>query len=367
MEQPRRRCAVALAALLAVTARPAGASNTIVVNPGQSIQAAIDAAAPGTTILVRAGTYAENLEIKTDDLTLRGAGAGRTILIPPGAPVQRFCTPDPNDPFVAGICATGSIDFNTAEVSRFLHGTRISGFSVRGFSGVGLILVAVDQGVVEANEVSGNAARGIQALNSTRTRIAFNLARDNDGSGIQIDKVEFVSPGTLPPSRATIVFNRASGNRGPGVFAFDADSGQIAGNVSTGNCAGMLLVNLAGTGRDWTVSFNSVSRNSLVCPPGGGPPLSGLGIGVIGAAQVRIDHNLVIGAPPGGPSLPAGGIAIESAAPFGGADASDVRVTDNVLRDNVPVDLSWDGAGSGIAFVKNRCASSVPAGLCQAQ
>jgi pectin methylesterase-like acyl-CoA thioesterase len=64
------------------------AAGTVVVHPSQSIQAAIDAAVPGTTILVRAGTYRENLEIVTDGLTLRGAGAGRTILVMPATPLE---------------------------------------------------------------------------------------------------------------------------------------------------------------------------------------------------------------------------------------------------------------------------------------
>ena len=67
---------------------PAGAHGLVVVNPGESIQAAIDAADQHTTIVVRPGTYAENLLITTDRITLIGQGA--TLVPPatlgPGAP-----------------------------------------------------------------------------------------------------------------------------------------------------------------------------------------------------------------------------------------------------------------------------------------
>ena len=56
------------------------------VQPGQSIQAAIDAAPPGATIEVAPGTYQENLLIAKDGITLRGSGPGRTVLVPPAQP-----------------------------------------------------------------------------------------------------------------------------------------------------------------------------------------------------------------------------------------------------------------------------------------
>lgn len=55
-----------------------------VVAPGQSIQAAIDAAAPGDLIMVSPGTYNEML-VMTKKVRLQGHGAGSTILTASGA------------------------------------------------------------------------------------------------------------------------------------------------------------------------------------------------------------------------------------------------------------------------------------------
>lgn len=47
-----------------------------------SIQAAVNAAAPGDTIFICPGAYAEQVNVTTSDLTIRGAGANLTIIRP---------------------------------------------------------------------------------------------------------------------------------------------------------------------------------------------------------------------------------------------------------------------------------------------
>jgi nitrous oxidase accessory protein NosD len=336
-------------------------AGTVVVQPGQSIQAAIDAAAPGTTILVRPGTYQENLEIITDGLTLRGAGMGRTILVMPDQPLERFCTPVPNDPDVAGICATGGTDWATGLPIRFLNGVTISGFSVRGFTGTGIAVVGVADGVVALNEVADSGAPGIFTFNSTRSKILGNDVHGNARAGIQVDRF----PETLPPARALVSGNNVHDNPGDGILVLDAEQGTIAENASKRNCAGVVLVNLSGSGaRNWHVSANIASANTVDCPSFGGL-LTGIGVGVIGGSDVVVEHNVIVGNRPG-PSafLPSGGVVVLSSTGFGGSDPSGVRVSGNVLRGNEDTDLFWDGTGADIQFSHNACNSSDPAGLC---
>src|SRR6266480_6787191 len=64
---------------------PAAYAATRNVSPGQSIQAAVNAAHAGDTIHVAAGTYRQSVEI-TKSLTMVGDGQGATIVVPPTSP-----------------------------------------------------------------------------------------------------------------------------------------------------------------------------------------------------------------------------------------------------------------------------------------
>src|SRR5260370_42670528 len=67
----------------------------VLVRPGESIQAAIDAAAPGTVIRIAPGSYTEALTIRKPNLTLigLGGGGGGGGTSPPVARLCRGLTP----------------------------------------------------------------------------------------------------------------------------------------------------------------------------------------------------------------------------------------------------------------------------------
>src|SRR5260370_38386942 len=94
-------CAAGLGVALSVACAAAGsASATIVVGPRQSIQAAVDSASPGDTVLVRPGVDRQSGQIRTDGITLRGSGdfRGGTGLGPP--------VPSPRSPCAAASAAS---------------------------------------------------------------------------------------------------------------------------------------------------------------------------------------------------------------------------------------------------------------------
>ena len=76
MREFYRNVFVATGCLIALTcvARLSAGADTHVDHSGESIQAAVDAASPGDTVIVRPGTYRESITIHTDGLTLLGHG-----------------------------------------------------------------------------------------------------------------------------------------------------------------------------------------------------------------------------------------------------------------------------------------------------
>ncbi len=49
---------------------------------------------------------------------------------------------------------------------------------------------------------------------------------------------------------------------------------------------------------------------------------------------------------------------------IGGSDPRNIAILRNTLSGNQPADLIWDHTGTAIDFVANRCATSLPPGLC---
>src|SRR3712207_3782315 len=84
---------------------PPSGGAVIRVAPGESISAAVDEAAPGDTIQLEAGTYAEAVYAGDKPLTIRGAGQHRTLVVPPEEVTATPCWEGEQD--VSAFCWQG--------------------------------------------------------------------------------------------------------------------------------------------------------------------------------------------------------------------------------------------------------------------
>jgi hypothetical protein len=353
-----------VAALLGAAA-PAGASDDL-VQPGESIQAAIDDALPGDTITVAPGEFRENLTITKDDITLRGSGTGRhgTVLRPSLSPSTSPCTDAPE---VSGICVLGSTDGAGPPVSD----VTIEDLTVDGFSGTGIDALNAEDYTVAHVRAHNNRGYGIAGFVLSGVRFLHSVATDNAEPGIYI--------GDSHDAQAVVIGNTSIhngvGGEGFGFLFRDSSNGLVIGNHAARNCVGFNFIdsgfNEAEPLSDWTAQDNTANNNNGACPASPEfPAFSGTGILLGGTHAVAVTRNHVFSNRPTIASKLSGGIVVASASSLGGASpASNVNPTDNILSRNVafhnePADIVWDLTGSGNRFQDNHCARSMPSRIC---
>jgi parallel beta-helix repeat protein len=323
-------------------------SHVTKVRPGQSIQAAINAAHPGDTIKLKPGTYRENVQIKTNDIQLIGSGAGSTKIEPAATPAP-VCGATASS--VNGICVADA-DSQGNIISK-VSGVRISDLSVSGFPGVGIFFLGANGADVHDTLAADNTDYGIAAFVSTNGKYRWNDTPRNGEAGIYL--------GDSPEAHSIVQGNTSWANRGFGIFIRDSSFGEVSGNRVFDNCTGIIFLNTGSGEAHWLAKNNrAVTNNSAACPGDpaqGEDPLSGIGIAVAGATDITIHQNVALNNQPGGPSPVSGGIAVAQG-------ASNVTVSNNTAFGNLPTDLVWDGTGTGNQFVGNACATSNPPGLC---
>ncbi|MEY2426076.1 MAG: hypothetical protein QOI61_1648 [Actinomycetota bacterium] len=340
---------------LLITAPPASAA-TINVTPGQSIQAAINAAHAGDTINVAAGLYRESLLIRKDNIKLRGAGdgTGGTVLAPP-ASANNLCGEGPHS--FPGICVAAKkfdADFNIVTP---VSGVEVSGFLVRNFPGDGIISFGGDNLRFHNNTARANEAYGITSFVSSGSIYDHLVSENNGAPGFYI--------GDTADSNFSLTNSRSTGNE-LGILVREANHGTIAHNQFNGNCAGMFFLNHGGPPatnfrvENWSVHDNNVFQNNGGCEGG---EFSGIGIALGGTKNVTVENNIVKGNKATGDE--GGGIVVFSTVESDGGNLPiGNTIRGNTAFNNTPFDVLYDQSGSGNTFPDNNCGTSHPAFIC---
>jgi nitrous oxidase accessory protein NosD len=342
-------CAAAIVGAGLGAAPPTAGHRIHLVRPGESIQAAVDAAEPGGTVLVAPGTYHESVNVSTPGLTLRGMGRN-TVIQPATKKAAGSCAEGGN-----GICVVGTKDRSLTDVI-------VASLTVTGFTGSGVLAVATDGLTVRNVTADKNGVWGIAQEQSVRGVFRDNRARDNGDAGLFLANTIKAEQGATDARGTVVERNQLEGNR-IGITVRRLQNLSVDGNRLTGNCAAVFVVgdeNKPKAGH-LAVRWNIIERNNKSCPKTARLPfLQGSGIVLTGTEETLVTRNRIrdnVGTSP----LSGGVVLFKS---FVGVTSERNRITGNLLRGNSPADLVNTDAGAGNTFEGNSCQVSKPAGLC---
>jgi len=329
---------------------------THVVEPGESIQDAVDAASPGDTVIVKPGRYRESVRISTDGLTLRAHGS--VTLKPPKYGYGEGYL----EGHAVGICVVPP-DFDAAagSYSKRLRDVTITGFVITGFTGDGVFGFGTENLKVSHVVAAGNTAYGVASFDGVGTTFSHNAVSGSQDAGIYV--------GDSVAANAVVTQNRAWDNA-LGILIRHSQNVVVSNNDAWGNCIGVLLLadgQAEGSGHT-AVLNNTVVANNDVCEQFAGflPVIGGGGIVLAGSQHNAVFENVV--RDNAGTTSFSGGIVLV-ATPVAHANGSFDPSTNNLVflnraRGNSPADIVTDDASQANLILGNRCGSSLPDGLC---
>jgi len=160
--------AVLIATLAFLSFGFASAAQQHYVNPGESIQGAIDNATAGDTIIVRDGTYTENVNVNVDHLTIKSEHGYDSTVVHAANTSDQVFEVTANYVNITGFTVTGA----TGAASDYIYTC-------------GIQLYQAEHCIISDNNALNNW-RGIYLVYSSNNSLTGNTASNNTYSGIYL-------------------------------------------------------------------------------------------------------------------------------------------------------------------------------------
>ena len=204
------RLAILLVVFLLITLGSGiGAAAEVYVQPGESIQTALDNAVSGDVIILKPGIYTENIKIDKNNLVISSES---------GNPDDTIITAKSSDNHVISLQA---------------NNVKISGLGITGTknSYAGIYLSECNNCIIENNKILNNGY-GIYLLNSKGNKLSNNVIANNEENGILLST----------SANNTIFGNTASDNKDTGIHISTSDGNTLTGNnISSNDVYGLFV------------------------------------------------------------------------------------------------------------------------------
>jgi parallel beta-helix repeat protein len=258
----------------------------ITVYPGQSIQDAVNAVAPGGTVYIMPGTYQET-HGNQNAVTVSKSGIRLIARSKPKQNLKVILK-------ASGAQRNGLVVEGTS--GTHIKGFQVKGLTIQGFPNNGILTRYLDDFKIERNESIDNLENGIWPTLSANGLVKRNVAYGSQDSALWVEASENVrvlkNDLSLSPTGLEITVS---------------NNILVKGNEVHNNTAGIGLYHAKGAGLpplsppekngDWDIVDNYVHDNNLpnTAPPGSLsaelPP--GIGMALIGVDRVTVRNNRI--------------------------------------------------------------------------